>query len=89
MRSVKLAKAATEALQARLAKAQVALGQLNEHKQGKKRSHDVASLQQAVQAILKQHRVEGLLTVTIEEQVEERWVRAYGNRPAGVRGERD
>ncbi len=88
VRSVKLAKAATEALQARLAKAQIALGQLNEHKQGKKRYHDGVSMQQAVQAILKQHRVEGLLTVTIEEQVEERWVRAYGNRPAGGRDER-
>jgi len=88
VRSAKLAKAARDALQARLAKAQVALGQLNEHKQGKKRYHDVASLQQAVQVILKQHRVEGLLTVTIEEQVEERWVRAYGNHPAGIRGER-
>jgi transposase len=88
VRSIKLAKAATEALQAHLAKAQVALGQLNEHKQGKKRYHDVASLQQAAQAILKQYRVEGLLTVTIEEQVEEHRVRAYGNRPAGVRVER-
>ncbi len=38
--------------------------------------------------ILKRHRVEGLLKVTIEEQVEERWVRAYGNHPAEVRGER-
>jgi transposase len=85
VRSVKLAKAATEALQARLVRAQVALGAMNEHKQGKKRYHDVASVQQA---ILKQHRVEGLLRVTIEEQVEERWVRAYGNRPAGGRVER-
>ncbi len=88
VRSVKLAKAATDGLQARLAKAQVALGQLNEHKQGKKRYHDVASLQQAAQAILKQHRVEGLLRLTVAEQVEERWVRAYGNRSAGVRVER-
>lgn len=43
--SVKLAKAAREAMQTRLAKAQVALGQLNEHKQGKKRYHDIASMQ--------------------------------------------
>ena len=88
VRSVQQAKAATEALQARLAKAQVALGEMNEHKQGKKRYHDVASLQQAVQAILKQHRVEDLLTVLIEDQVEERWVRGYGNHPAGGRVER-
>jgi transposase len=88
VRSQKLAKAATEALQTRLAKAQVEVEHLNEHKQGKKRYHDVASLQQAAQAILKQRRVEGLLRVTIEEQVEERWVRAYGNHPAGGRVER-
>jgi transposase len=88
VRSQKLAKAATEGLQARLAKAQTALGHLDEHKQGKKRYNDVASLQQAAQAILKQQRVEGLLRVTIEEQVEERRVRAYGDRPAAVRVER-
>src|SRR5712691_11542855 len=43
VRSVQQAKAATEALQARLVRAQVALGALNEHKQSKKRYHDVAS----------------------------------------------
>jgi transposase len=42
----------------------------------------------AAQAILKEHRVDGLLRVTIEEQVAERWVRAYGNRSAGVWVER-
>ena len=88
VRSIKLAKAAAEALHARLVKAQTDLEHLNEHKQGKKRYDDSPSLQQAAQALLKQHRVEGLLKVTIEEQVEERWVRAYGNRPAAVRVER-
>src|SRR5713101_954478 len=88
VRSIQQAKAARDALQARLAKAQAEVEHLNEHKQGKKRYHDGASLQQAAQAILKRHRVEGLLRVTIEEQVEERWVRAYGNRSAGGRVER-
>jgi transposase len=88
VRSIQQAQAATAGLQARLAKAQAEVGHLNEHKQGKKRYDDVASLQQAAQAILKEHRVDGLLQVTIEEQVEERWVRAYGNRSAGVRVER-
>ncbi len=88
VRSSKLAQAATEALHARLVKAQAELEHLNEHKQGKKRYDDSPSLQQAAQALLKQHRVEGLLKVTIEEQVEERLVRAYGNRPAAVRVER-
>jgi transposase len=88
VRSIQQAKAARDALQARLAKAQAEVGHLNEHKQGKKRYHDGTSLLQAVQAILKQYRVDGLLRVTIEEQVEERWVRAYGNRSARVRVER-
>jgi transposase len=88
VRSHKLAQASTQALHTRLAKAQAELEGLNEHKQGKKRYTDTAALQQAAQAILKQHHVEGLLQVSIEEQVEERAVRAYGNRPAGVRVER-
>src|SRR5258708_29442959 len=75
VRSIKLAKAATEALHARLVKAQAELEHLNEHKQGKKRYDDSPSLQQAAQALLKQHRVEGLLKVMIEEHVEERWRR--------------
>src|SRR2546429_9949293 len=40
VRSIKLAKAATEALHARLVKAQAELEHLNEHKQGKKRYDD-------------------------------------------------
>ena len=88
VRSHKLATAATAALHARLAKAQAELEGLNEHKQGKKRYADTAALQQAAQAILKQHRVDGLLQVRIEEQVQERAVRAYGDHPASMRVER-
>jgi transposase len=88
VRSHKLAQAATQALHARLAKAQAELEGLNEHKQGKKRYADGAALQQATQAILKQHRVDGSVQVRIEDQVEERAVRAYGDRPASMRVER-
>jgi transposase len=88
VRSHKLGAAATQALHARLAKAQAELEGLNEHKQGKKRYRDEAALQQAAQAILKQHCVDGLLQVSIEEQVEERAVRAYGDRLASMRVER-
>src|SRR5713226_82927 len=69
VRSPKLAAAATQALHARLTKAQAELEGLNEHKQGKKRYADGAALQQAAQAILKQHHVDGLLQVSSEEQV--------------------
>ncbi len=88
VRSHKLATAATAALHARLAKAQAELEGLNEHKQGKKRYADGPVLQQAAQAILKQHQVDGLVQVSIEEQVQERPVRAYGDRPAAVRVQR-
>jgi transposase len=88
VRSHKLVTAATQALHARLAKAQAELEGLTEHKQGKKRYTDGAALQQAAQSILKQHHVEGLVQVSIEEQVQERAVRAYGDRAAAVRVER-
>lgn len=88
VRSHKLAQAATEALHTRLAKAQAELGRLTEHKQGKKRYADGAALQQAAQAIIKQHHVEGVLSVTIEEHVEEHVLRAYRDRPAALRVER-
>jgi transposase len=88
VRSVKLAAAAQAALLTRLAKAQAALTHMNEHKQGKKVYRDADALQQAAHAILKEHRVEGLLRLQIEEQVTERAVHAYGNHPASVRVER-
>jgi transposase len=87
VRSLKQAEAASVALQARLLKAQAALMQLNEHRQGKKAYRDADALQQAALAILKHHRVEGLLRLRIEEQVRERPVRAYGPHPATVRVE--
>lgn len=88
VRSVKLAAAATAALHARLSKAQAALAQLNEHKQGKKVYHNADSLQQAAQALCKHHQVEGLLRLQIAEQVSERAVRAYGSYSAEIRVER-
>jgi transposase len=88
VRSVKLAETAQAALHARLDKAQAALEQMNTHKQGKKVYRDADSLQQAAQAILKEHRVEGLLRLRIEEHGTKRMVRAYGNHPAEVRVER-
>jgi transposase len=88
VRSVKLAAAAQAALLARLGKAQAALTHMNAHKQGKKVYRDADALQQAAHAILKEHRVEGLLRLQIEEQVTERAVRAYGSHPASVRVER-
>ena len=88
VQSIPQAQAAQAALQARLVKAQAALAQLNAHKQGKKVYRDADSLQQAAQALLKQHQVQGLLRLQIDEQITERSLRAYGSCPATVRLER-
>ena len=88
VRSLKQAQAATAALHARLGKAQAALTQLTVHKQGKPVYRDADALQQAAQAILKAHQVQGLIRLQIDEQAGERPVRAYGTHPAAVRVER-
>lgn len=88
VRSLKQAQAATAALHTRLGKAQAALTQLTVHKQGKPVYRDADSLRQAAQALLKAHRVHGLIRLQIDEQVVERPVRAYGTHPAQVRVER-
>ncbi len=89
LRSLKQAQAAEAALRARLAKAQCALAALNEKGRGKKRFRDVESLRQAAEALVAQHRVQGLLRLGYEEEVRERPVRGYGGRPASVRQERE
>jgi len=88
VRSLKQAQAATAALHARLGKAQAAMTQLTVHKQGKPVYRDADSLQQAAQALLKAHQVQGLIRLQIDEQAGERPVRAYGTHPAAVRVER-
>lgn len=88
VRSLAQAYAAETALHARLDKAEAALKKLNEHRQGKERLTEMEPLQKAAQALLKQHDVEGLLTLSYLEQIEERPVRQYKDRPAEIRIER-
>ncbi|MGB9873163.1 MAG: IS1634 family transposase [Anaerolineae bacterium] len=89
LRSLKQAQAAEAALRARLAKAQRALAALNERGRGKKRFREIESLRQAAEALVTQHRVQGLLRLEYEEEVRERPVRRYRGQPAGVRQERE
>lgn len=88
IRSLQQAQAAEEALRTRLRKAQTDLAQLNVAKQGKIRLADTASMQVAALAVLKRHRVDGLFKLTIAEHVQERAVRAYGDRPARLESDR-
>ena len=89
VRSFMQAKAAATALRARLDKAQAALETLNERKQGKRHFTEVEPLRQVAAEIVRQYRVEGLLNLSYTEQVQERKVRPYGDRPAEVRIERE
>ena len=89
IRSLQQAQATEAALRTRLARAETQVAALNERKQGKKRFTNEEEVRQAAEAILRERRVTGLMTLTIEEQIRERPVRAYGGHPAGVRVERD
>ncbi len=89
VRSLAQAHAAETALQARLDKAVAALKGLNERRQGKERLTEVETLQKAAEALLKQHDVAGLLTLSYIEKVAERTVRQYKERPAETRIERN
>ena len=51
---------------------------------GKRQYDELAPLQAAAEAILKQHRVTGLLQPTYEREVSQRQVRKYKDRPARV-----
>jgi len=88
VRSLAQAQAVETALRRRLQQAQQAIESLNERKRGKKRFTDVEMLRQATEAIIQQHQVEGLLEAQYSEQVHERHVRKYKERPAETRQER-
>ncbi|MFZ5515895.1 MAG: IS1634 family transposase, partial [Candidatus Zhuqueibacterota bacterium] len=87
VRSLAHAKAAEAALRLRLEKAERELKALNDRKQGKRRITDEPALRQAIEAILKQYQAEGWLDAQVTEQVQERQVRKYGDRPAETRFE--
>lgn len=89
VRSFMVAKASETALRERLNQAQAALEALNERKQGKRHFLEIETLRQAAEEIVRQYRVEGLLSLSFTEQVQERNVRQYGDRPAEVRIERE
>jgi transposase len=88
VRSLTQARTAETALRARLARAQAALSDLTVARRGKARLRDVATAQPLVEAILTRFQVAEVLQVVVTEQVEQRCVRAYRERPAGVRESR-
>lgn len=83
VRSVAFAAGQHEHLERRLRQAQEALEQLTERKQGK-RVLSADELPRAVESILHQHRVEGLLTAVVPTTRQERTLRRYRGRPEQV-----
>lgn len=85
VQSMAATRAAQAHLQERLQKAQQELAELTVRRQGKARLSTRTEVEEATKAVLKRFRVEGLLQVEIQEDVQERPVRAYRGRLSGVR----
>jgi transposase len=81
--SLSLARKARRGLEQRLKGAEQALCALTPPQgRGHRQWDNLEALQGAVQAILKKHRVEGLLEVTYAQEVERRHIRQYVDHPA-------
>jgi transposase len=87
VQSMAATRAAQEGLQERLQKAEQELASLTTPRQGKPRLKTHPQLDEAIHAILKRFRVEGLLSLQVQEQIQERSVRAYRGRLPQVRHE--
>lgn len=89
VRSSAQARAAEQALRARVGQARAEVLALTARRRGKPRLSDAASAQQAAEAILTRWQVGGLVQVTVTEEVRVRPVRGYRGQPATVRAERE
>ena len=85
IRSVAQATAAETALRARVARAHQAITDLTAARRGKRRLATVEAVRAAATAVLTRYDVDGLIHVTITEDIQERPLRAYAERPAQVR----
>ena len=88
IRSLAHAKAAEEALLSRLVKATAAIEALTERKQGKEFISEPEVLSQMADVLIKKYEITGLLQTHVTEEVHERHIRKYKERPAGTQIER-
>jgi transposase len=83
IRSHSYTKSMQQGLHRRLDKAEAALKKLTPARsRGKRQIKDEAGLLRAIEQIEKQYRVEGLFHYTYEQEVTERHIRAYKQKPA-------
>ncbi|HWQ94348.1 MAG TPA: IS1634 family transposase [Gammaproteobacteria bacterium] len=88
VQSLRHAKAAEEALRARVAKARAQVEALNQRGRGRKRFEEITDLRHAVNAIVQRHQVEDFLWLRYEQQCTAHPVRAYRDRAAGSKVDR-
>jgi transposase len=88
VQSVRHAKASEAAIRARVAKARAQVEALNQRGRGRKRFEDINDLRHAVNAIVQRHQVEDFLWLRYHQQCMSRPVRAYRERAAGVKVDR-
>jgi transposase len=88
VRSVGHAEAAEAALRARVAKAKRQVEALNVRGRGRRRFEDIDTMRQAVNEIVQRHRVEDFLWLRYDQQTTRRSVKAYKERPAYVKEDR-
>ena len=88
VQSLRPAKASEAALRARVAKARAQVEGLNQRGRGRKRFEDINDLRQAVNAIVQRHQVEDFLWLRYDQQGTSHPVRAYRERAAGVKVDR-
>jgi transposase len=83
LRSVNFAAGQYKQLERRLSRAEEQLARLGERKQGKKRltAREMAA---AAEEIVKEQRVENLLSFHVKTSTHQKKIRAYGDRPARV-----
>ncbi|MDZ4720235.1 MAG: hypothetical protein SH847_17415 [Roseiflexaceae bacterium] len=72
-------------LMGRIVRAQRELLSLNERKRGKRRPQTMAAMREAVDGILAEYGVTGLIKPSFDEVVDERSVRRYRGRPTTIR----
>ncbi|NEP61014.1 MAG: IS1634 family transposase [Symploca sp. SIO2G7] len=84
VRSIKGAKREELALRSRLDKAQLALSELGQPRQGKKPLKTLEDWQKAGQKIIKRYRVQELLELDYQVETQTRAIRKHGKRPARV-----
>lgn len=85
VRSTSYQQAQQASLKQRLDKAETALRQLTPTRaRGKRQIKDEISLQQAIDRIEKQYRVKGLFQIIYSQEVQERTVRGYSDKPARI-----